>query len=246
MAAPRVELPSKGEINRCGAFLVEVVSSHPDWDRFSLDDVDHAIKVVSDFRSAHGYPLLKANVGLRSMVKTEGCPVLVSQRLKRLPRIVRKLGRMPGTNLARLEDVGGCRAVLPTIDDVRRVHRRLRRNWDGRNGRSRIVRERDYIVEPKEMGYRAVHVVVERDSRRIEVQLRTERQQRWAEAIESVDARLAMTLKDGTGPPEMTEFFSAAGELQFVLDSGMTPSDELVKRMSDAREAVVAAGHYTR
>lgn len=132
------------------------------------------------------------------MVDTEVGYIVVSQRLKRMPRLIRKLDRKEGSKLARLEDIGGCRAVLATGQELERVHRRLKKRWAGQ-----IVRERDYIAEPKSTGYRAVHLVVLRDERRIEVQLRTTSQQAWADAIERADARLGMTLKDGEGPAEM-------------------------------------------
>jgi putative GTP pyrophosphokinase len=232
-------LPSKGEINRCGELLANLsrggdLPGDP-------DEVDRAWQVVSDYRAAHGYPLGKVTMGLRSMVNTEGARVVVSQRLKRMPRLISKLARMEKSNLARLEDVGGCRAVLSTPDELQRVYRRLRKNWG-----STIVRERDYIAAPKDIGYRALHVVVQRDERRIEVQLRTESQQRWANAIEVADSRLGLSLKDGAGPAEMVAFFTAAGEVQHLLDYGLPVSDEALSRLEATRDAVVAAGYYRR
>jgi len=247
--APQIDLPSKGEINRCGELLSaawEADFSNDFLTLHGMDKFEHAIRVLSDFRAAHQYPLTKATMGLRSMVSTEGCQIVVSQRLKRLPRIIRKLHRMPGSNLARLEDVGGCRAVLTDLDELYRVQRRLKRNWDGRGGRSKIVRERDYIADPKDIGYRAIHVVVERDGRRIEVQLRTERQQRWADAVETIDARLNMTVKDGLAPDSMIEFFAVAGNVQYVLDCGEIPADDMMRRLQTARERVVSGGYYAR
>lgn len=38
-------------------------------------------------------------MGLRSMVNTEAGYILVSQRLKRMPRLIRKLDRMEGSKL---------------------------------------------------------------------------------------------------------------------------------------------------
>ncbi|HYT11031.1 MAG TPA: DUF4349 domain-containing protein [Mycobacteriales bacterium] len=127
-------LPSKGEVNRCGEYLAWVMFDQTG-NKYVVehDRVEHAVTVVSDFRAAHQYPLTKLTVGVRSMVKTEGADVAVSQRLKRLPRIIRKLYRMKDSNLARLEDVGGCRAVLSTGDELARVHRWLRKRWGTRS-----------------------------------------------------------------------------------------------------------------
>ena len=76
--------------------------------------------------------------------------------------------------LANMQDIGGCRAVLDGIGQVPRVQDRLCNNrppW----------RLADYIDKPRSSGYRGVHVIVgysagssEQDVERpIEVQLRT-------------------------------------------------------------------------
>jgi len=146
---------------------------------------------------------------------------------------------MQGTNLARLEDIGGCRAVLQDGEELRRVLRRMRRRWN-----DTIVRNRDYVTAPKAIGYRPVHLVVERDGRRIEVQLRTRGQQSWADAIETADTRLGMNLKDGEGPDLMVRYFAAAGELIYQREYGLPPTADLLTEFRAARAAVIEAGYY--
>lgn len=144
--------------------------------------------------------------------------------------------------LASLEDIGGVRAVLANGPELERVSQRVMRNW-----RNQLLREpRNYIDQPKEIGYRAIHFVVERDGRAVEVQLRTRGQQQWADAVEAADARLGLTLKDGVGPPEMVEYFAAAGEVIFLREYGRTVPADLVERFQAARNAVVQAGYYSR
>lgn len=110
-----MELPSKSEINRCGELLRKATFEGAPID---VQRLDHAIEVISAFRAAHAYPMAKTRYGLASMVRTErAAEVVVGQRLKRVPRIVRKLQRTVGTEkgrtaLARLEDIGGVRAIL--------------------------------------------------------------------------------------------------------------------------------------
>ena len=43
------------------------------------------------------------------------------QRLKRLPSIVSKLQRLPRLRLSEIQDIGGCRVVVPTADDASNV-----------------------------------------------------------------------------------------------------------------------------
>ncbi|MBS4728539.1 RelA/SpoT domain-containing protein [Mycobacterium sp. SM1] len=237
--------PSKSEINRCGELIRKV--------RFeglvaTLDEIDHAIEVISAFRAAHAYPMVKVRLGLRSMVRTEGADEVISQRLKRVPRIIRKLQRTVGsptgrTALARLEDIGGVRAILRDGGELDRVRRRVEKRWKPDFCRP----ARDYIAAPKPIGYRAVHFVVRRDGRAIEVQLRTRGQQQWADAAEAADARhgdRGVNLKDSEGPAEMLEYFSAAGEVIYRREYGIPISFELTRRFNAARRAVIEARYY--
>lgn len=237
--------PSKSEINRCGELVRKVrYENHP----LELDELDRAIEVISWFRAQHAYPMAKVRYGLTSMIRTERAEEVISQRLKRVPRIVRKLHRTVGsatgrTALARLEDIGGVRAILRDGPELERVRRRVERNWKSHFKRP----ARDYIAEPKAIGYRAVHFVVVRDGRAIEVQLRTRGQQEWADAAESADARLSdrgVNLKDSEAPDEMLEYFSAAGEVIFRREYGQDISFELTRRFNAARKAVIDEGYY--
>lgn len=213
-------LQSKGEINRCGDFL-RAFRDNPrdgfdpegDWER-----LNYALDMLGAFRTSFQYPLTKVTVGLRAMVNAESSTVVVAQRLKRMDRILGKLQRMPDTKVARMEDIGGCRAVLATPAEAAAVLRRIRRRWD-------VVRERDYVANPKPAGYRAFHVVVERDGRRIEIQLRTRGQQDWADSLESFASALDLPLKDDQGPDEVLEFFRLAGE-GIYRDEYDVPVDE--------------------
>lgn len=204
-------------------------------------DEERAVAVLNHFRACHSQPLLKVRMGLTSFVKGASVEGVVTQRLKRQPRIIRKLLRMPKSQLARLEDVGGCRVVVGDGAELVRLRSHLVKKWCGD-----ITRERDYITDPKDIGYRAVHIVVERDFRKIEVQLRTEGQQSWADAVEAADSRHNLNLKDGDGPDEMVEYFKVSRELIYTMEYKLDRPAELRRRFRDARRAVVDAGYYSR
>lgn len=197
------------------------------WLRGEIRDhtlIDGALDVVWRYRAAHAYPLTKATMGLRSVVRTEGCELEVSQRLKRMTTVLDKLVREPTMRLASMQDIGGCRAVLSTIRDVRRVEQRLKKNRPP-------IRYSDYISEPRESGYRAVHVVVgygdELSVRRaIEVQLRTQVMHEWAITVERLSGRLRDDLKSGRGPEELLALLA-------------TVSEALNRRIADLRAAAV-------
>jgi ppGpp synthetase/RelA/SpoT-type nucleotidyltranferase len=241
-----VTAPSKSKINRCGELVRQFAYEQVD---VSEDQLDEALRIITDFRAAHAYPLVKVRLGLRSMVVTEGVAEVIGQRLKRVPRIIRKLQRTANsptgrTSLARLEDIGGVRAILRNGDELDRVRHRIERKW-----KNNFRRERDYINQPKDIGYRAVHYVVVRDDRAIEVQLRTRGQQQWAEAAEAADARLGhrgVNLKDSEAPEVMLEYFRAAGEVIYHREYGLPLSSDLEDRFQAARDAVIRDGYYTK
>src|SRR5437773_2596689 len=103
-----------------------------------------------------------------------GADAAVSYRLKRVERIVDKLVRIPRVPLSQIQDIGGCRVVLrlmersdvPTLLEAIRSHHGFR-----------VQREDDYVIKPKPDGYRAHHVIIERDLHTVEIQVRTTNQQ---------------------------------------------------------------------
>jgi putative GTP pyrophosphokinase len=221
VAAPASAEPSKSQIDKAGRRLKKwLLDPHaPD---LSVDQTEmmRALRTLNWFRYQHEYPLRKTTVGLRGFVgrETIAAPV-VAQRLKRLPTIINKLARQPSMALTRMEDIGGCRAIIERPNEVDGVVKRIRRNWD-------VVRFRDYRTEPKETGYRAVHVIVRRDGRMIEIQLRSPGQHRWAAIVEQTGARLRFELKDGEGPPELVRYFSVAADMIALQEAGENADEQ--------------------
>lgn len=71
----------------------------------------------------------------------------VAQRIKRLPSIPHKLERIPGMQLSRMQDVGGCRAVVSAtaiVNELVAYYRSTSRM------KHRLVREYPYIEELRE------------------------------------------------------------------------------------------------
>ena len=222
-------MTSKGEINRNGEILSEARSGVVS---ITSEEKLAATAVVDEFRRGFGYPLTKVSSGLRGMVQQITPEVLVAQRLKRMTQIIHKLERFPGTKLARMEDIGGCRAVVETTSEMELLLERLERNWE-------IVRKRNYIDTPKESGYRAIHLVTERDGHRIEVQLRTKGQQAWANAVEKIAARYQVPLKDEIGPDELIHWLRLAAENISDQDRGEIPAPSFGVEFSSAVDAVL-------
>lgn len=227
--------PSKSQVNKAGKVLRK-------WGRggfVSQQERDAALAVLLAHRAAHRLPLTKATMGLRSMVTTERCQVEVSQRLKRVPTILDKLIREPTMQLSSMQDIGGCRAVLRSIDEVRRVQRRVSKNRPP-------VRVSDYIAAPRTSGYRGVHVVVVYDDRATEVQLRTQAMHEWAITVERLSGRLRKDLKSGQGPQPILDLLEGISEAMAIEEEGGVVPQEALDRLGGLRSAALpflAGGH---
>lgn len=226
---------SRSEIDRAG---VELQRWWTGDDGAVTPAVVRAFEAMIVFRESFQLPLKKTVMGLRSMVRSEspkleeGANLPVVQRLKRQEQIIHKLGRFQTSKLSNMGDIGGCRAVLSNRDQVDGVVRRIRKNWEIQ-GKVRDMRD-----EPSPHGYRAVHVIVVRDGRRIEIQLRDPREHEWAVAVERTGARLGIGLKEGEGPADLKEYFRLAS-LGMYRDSVGLPSDpDLEARFAEIREQI--------
>ena len=178
------------------------------------EEFQAAMRIVTDFRASHYTPLVTANNGLRSMLRTADVDGRVTQRLKRSRTIVDKLVRQPTMALSRMQDIGGCRVVCEDITQLRRLEERI---LQVRPPRSVY----DYIHQPKDSGDRALHLVVVYDERLIEIQLRTGWMHYWAVYQELAGTLLDSDLKSGVGPPEMLEYMNLLSKaIAFKEDSG--------------------------
>jgi putative GTP pyrophosphokinase len=87
---------------------------------------------------------------------------------------------------------------------------------------------RDYIANPKPSGYRALHVIARRDDFAIEVQLRTVRQDAWANQVEDDGRQLGVGLKFGAGVADIHDYYVAISDAFALLDRGEPLPEELV------------------
>ncbi|PXY34988.1 hypothetical protein BAY59_05810 [Prauserella coralliicola] len=176
--------------------------------------------IVRQWRSAHLSALTKTRIGLGAIImRNQGLDSqagLVTQRLKRFESIVAKLVREK-PRLGEMEDIAGCRAVLPNLTSVNQVYQQL----DEKARRLEIVTVRDYNDSPHTGGYRALHLWCRRDNFKVEVQLRTERQQQWAEFIEEWDSNLGIDLKHENAPDEVLSYFRELASYFCQLDNGV-------------------------
>jgi ppGpp synthetase/RelA/SpoT-type nucleotidyltranferase len=227
---------TKGEVDRAGRRLRAGRRGELPTGKLAKEDLD-AYFISEWWRRQHALPLAKVAANLRYYVnKFSEDRVEVSQRLKRYETVVDKLDRYEQMQLSRMEDIGGIRAVLPDQAAVDAILADLIRQprWN-------IRRTREYIdgrtPGPKDDGYRAVHIIVVKDARFIEIQLRTWAQDRWAQAVEGDTRRLGERLKYGGGAEDLRKYYRMAAEFFAARENGLSVSDEFRREMSELYHA---------
>ncbi|MDR2850312.1 MAG: RelA/SpoT domain-containing protein [Verrucomicrobiota bacterium] len=225
---------SRNQINRIGEILVA--------ESADMQTRAAALDVLGAWRTLHWYPLHQFQMMLqRSHVAKIDPSGIVAQRLKRLPTIIDKLkNRQQHMALSRMQDIGGLRVVLGAVSKVREVERRIQAaRW-----KHHLKNRKDYIAEPRESGYRGIHLVYEYQSARkpdfdgllIEIQLRTRLQHLWATAVETVGVFYQEALKSSLGSAMWLDFFKLASAC-FALEENEQPSAEFRSLTRDALTA---------
>ncbi len=219
-------------------------------DDISESEKENAIKIIDNWRAAHAYPLHVIYMHLRRMGERDKS-IIVAERLKRLDSILNKLRREPSMSLWTMQDLGGCRFIVPTIEDVYKYSE----IYESSQKRHQLKETYDYIAKPKTSGYRSVHRVYEYHSDKtdtynknmlIEIQFRTHLQHLWATAVETMGLFTKKAIKSGQGDDDVKRFFVlvsslfAIEEKQPIVPNTINDISELVSEI----EALNAKHNY--
>jgi hypothetical protein len=173
-----------------------------------------ALAIVNNSRDSHVFPLNTFKVTLRYKAKQVYPGAIVSERRKRLSSILAKLTKEPSMKLTQMQDIGGCRAVMGSVKTVR-----LLQTVYEKSDLKHKLKIDDYIDEPRESGYRGIHMKYRYYSDRhdtwnglkIELQFRSPLQHVWATAVETVGTFLGQALKSSQGEDQWLRFFALMG-----------------------------------
>ncbi len=201
---------SKSKADKAGKVLVSEDSTQK--------QRDFAVNTLFHWRASHSYPLQSIRNKLRrESLKIDPKSITV-KRLKRLVSIIRKLrdSRRQGNGgikLSRMQDIGGCRSVLSKVNQCEQLLDVFLKS----KLRHICVNVIDYISNPKEDGYRGIHIVYKYQSdtekksvyndKLVEIQIRTKLQHIWATTVEMHDFFTNQAIKFGGGSKDWRRFF---------------------------------------
>lgn len=184
------------------------------------NEVNQAIDIINDWRTLHLPALDELQNSLLKLLKDNKIRILsVSRRLKRLSSIINKLDRNPKSKLGTMQDIGGLRIVVSTMDTLNKALNLILNNVPDNFEFTKLPV--NYIVRPKDdSGYRSIHFIykfhsenTDIDGMKIELQLRTKLQHSWAMAVETAELITGTALKSSQGEEEWLTFFKVISSL---------------------------------
>ena len=162
----------------------------------------------------------------------------IDSRLKSPSSMMEKLERkgLPQTVEAaeeNLTDIAGVRIVCNYLEDIYHIRRLLLHQRD-----VELVRERDYIKNPKESGYRSLHLIIRipvflsshTELVPVEVQIRTIAMDFWA----SLEHQLRYKA-DGHVPADICDELQAVGRDIAALDNRMQEIHDRIESLQTAQ-----------
>lgn len=205
---------SNNEINQAGQILIAP--------SLSEKEKNDALTFINAWRGYHVNPPINTiQVNLKKKALRIDPNAVLAQRLKKIASIKSKLERENNMKLSRMQDIGGCRAIMKDIECVYR----LRDEMVNSRIKHVLSLEKDYIAQPKPSGYRGIHLAYRYMSdkkpdycgMRVEVQIRTKLQHLWATAVETAGVFTNSALKASQGAEEWLIFFKYVSSL-FALE----------------------------
>lgn len=215
--------PSKKQIRRAGDLLAGRKAG-----AMAPADKTEALAILGYWRAVHMDPLHKTLDLLESVCGRDESTILVS-RLKRLESIIDKLRRSGHrSDLSQMQDLAGCRLIVPHDDDVRRMANEI--------GAAGVSIRKDYLTVPQDSGYRGMHLICRHDAAgyqglRVEIQIRSRLQHAWATGVETYDLIARGNLKAGEGKAEERRYFQ-------ILSALMNPGLEDERTLREELQAI--------
>mgnify|MGYP003109881364 CR=1 FL=1 len=192
---------------------------------------DPELELLQEYRKSFIEPLTQSFnklIKIKNNVSKDG---IIAFRLKRIITIINKVLRNPQMHLNRMGDIAGIRLIFDTDDQVYRALTFIKNEFEISG------RVRNYIENPKTIGYRGIHIYIKDPIHKklIEVQLRTREYHNWSTLVEITDLLYNTRLKE-IGYDNHPEF----GEFHRLISS----NDELSEDQANHLYNVLKKYHF--
>lgn len=184
---------TKGEIDRLGNQI-----------RLENDTLgEKTLEELQKYRTSHKETLAQVFNVLCKLNRQMGKINIVTYRIKRIESIIGKLYRYPEMKFSRMWDIGGCRCIVNSNEEVYKLKKLIEQSQD-----LEIRKEYDYIANPKEEGYRSLHLFVSTKDNPfvIEIQIRNKVDHNWATLVEITDLLFDAKLKEFKKDKDLLRF----------------------------------------
>jgi putative GTP pyrophosphokinase len=188
-------VPTNGEIDRLGERLRRGPPSEAD------------VALLDSWRAS----FLAAGEEVVNRVSELGSWSVADRFGKTTAAIIENLQRQPSLQLSQMQDVAGIRLIVANRIEQDHVSIVLSAAFPGST-------KRDRRQEPS-FGYRAVHLMVKVLGRRVEIQIRTELQQQWAQWSEGLAVRHGLGVKYGAGPEDVQRLLLSTSVLLGLIET---------------------------
>ncbi len=186
-----------------------------------IELTDNEYQELLSWRNSFSTSLDYYHKRLKEKIEADGI-MAIAKRLKRIESIRVKLKRFPTMRLSTLQDIAGLRVILKNKEELEKAFIGIR-NAESIN---KLKRLDDYHYQPKDDGYRGIHLVYQTpSSRMVEIQFRTELEHIWATAVEVYGTLQKVSFKTGDGEQEWREFFKELSSF-FSIEEGKRPLKE--------------------
>lgn len=181
------------------------------------DTVSQAKKIINEWRSQHVFVINTFAMTLKIYAKAIDKKAIVVQRLKKYDSIKSKLIREKTMKLHNMQDIGGCRVIVNTINSIYSILEKYKKS----SMRHELIKINDYIESPKKSGYRGIHLIYKYHSDRneqyngmfIEIQIRSYLQHLWSTSVETAGVFTRSSLKSSVGDAGWLRFFELTAAL---------------------------------
>lgn len=153
-------------------------------------------------------------------------------RLKQVETIIEKLRRETSMPLSSMQDIAGVRIVCPhdsavaQTDIAEGLRQRLAATFD-------VPRSIDRRTAPSH-GYRAVHLIVQDDDLRLEIQIRLPTQHLWALTVEGLARRYGRGIQYGEPTEETAPLLGELLQISVEIAENERALDESIFELPDS------------